>query len=457
MLQTQLRIESMLFHYETTYQADYRHGEIREYPKTVFKPKPVKERTLAYRNVNNLHTMTEWKGDVPSFSLTHAPKEIVRTNPHVVMKPLEEKEDLEREIAQKTRPRLVVAPAVSMDDIADPTARSILCTDMYTSEMRRGMREAVAALPPQVKAPLPELPAPANPIALPKLQPPYVSPEWRMETVSWDNKQLRAHCDPTREFWLTRDPMKCRICDESALVAAHRKMKHILFLKMSAEKHFEDMLFNYETSYRTYHRNGEIKPIIKTVFKAKPSCYRIRPPPLKDIHTLVDWKDARVPPFTLLHKPKDIVQTNPRDVQQPYEKPIDVDLEHAKNTRPRVFITPALSLDDAPPEKRKLLVDEMYTTTARRSSALAATAPSVKAPLPASPAPANLFTLPKLVPPYVSPEWRIESAAWDARQLRACCDATREFHLARPLRCDACKFTAAREAQMKLQKQMKNS
>nr|XP_034833508.1 uncharacterized protein LOC117990129 [Maniola hyperantus] len=226
MLQSQLRIESMLFQYETTYQTDYRHGEIREYPKTVFKikPKPVQEHTSAYRNVNNLHTMTEWKGDVPSFSLTHAPKEIVRTNPHALMKQFKKEDDLEREMAQKTRPRLVMAPAVSIDDIADPTARSILCTDMYTSETRRGMREAVAALPPQVKAPLPELPTPANSMNLPKLQPPYVSPEWRMETISWDNKQLRAHCDPTREFWLAREPMMCRICDESALVDAYRKI-----------------------------------------------------------------------------------------------------------------------------------------------------------------------------------------------------------------------------------------
>lgn len=80
---------------------------------------------------------------------------------------------------------------------------------------------------------------------------------------------------------------------------------------------YEGMLFNYETSNRTDYRDGEIKPIVKTVYQHKPSCYRIRPPPLKDIHTLSEWKTPNVP-FDLLLKPKDIVRTNPWKVQQPY-------------------------------------------------------------------------------------------------------------------------------------------
>lgn len=64
----------------------------------------------------------------------------------------------------KTRPRLVMTPAVSMDDIENPKAREILCNDMYTSDMTRGMREAVSEYF-TVKAPLPGLPAPANPVS----------------------------------------------------------------------------------------------------------------------------------------------------------------------------------------------------------------------------------------------------------------------------------------------------
>lgn len=52
---------------------------------------------------------------------------------------------------------------MSMDDIADERARQILCTDMYTSDMSRGMREAVKPYK-NVCAPLPGRPAPSNPV-----------------------------------------------------------------------------------------------------------------------------------------------------------------------------------------------------------------------------------------------------------------------------------------------------
>lgn len=71
--------------------------------------------------------------------------------------------DLHREQAQKTRPRLVMSPAVSMDDIDNPKTRELLCDDMYTSDMTRGLREAVFPCF-SVRAPLPGLPAPSNPV-----------------------------------------------------------------------------------------------------------------------------------------------------------------------------------------------------------------------------------------------------------------------------------------------------
>ncbi|CAG9784664.1 unnamed protein product [Diatraea saccharalis] len=84
------------------------------------------------------------------------------------------------------------------------------------------------------------------------------------------------------------------------------------------EARYENMLFNYETTTRTDFRDGEIEPLIKTVYKGKQSCLRIRPKPLKDLHALTDWRVPNVP-FNLMHKPKDIVQTNPRQPQEPYK------------------------------------------------------------------------------------------------------------------------------------------
>ena len=34
---------------------------------------------------------------------------------------------------------------------------------------------------------------------------PYVSPEWRKDTVNWDDRQLRGPVASTKIFWLTRE------------------------------------------------------------------------------------------------------------------------------------------------------------------------------------------------------------------------------------------------------------
>ncbi|XP_004929174.1 uncharacterized protein LOC101737450 isoform X1 [Bombyx mori] len=215
------RIESMLFDYGTTNRTDYRNGEIRPQSITVYNEKP-RRAPPKLRPLKDVHTLSDWKAEAISFSLLHRPKQILGTDPRIVQQPCEKPKDTEREIAQRTRPRIVMTPAVSMDDIENPRARDILCNDMYTSDTSKGLREAVTSYF-SVKAPLPGLPAAANPVALAKLQPPYVSPEWRMESVSWDGKQLRAHCDPSKEFWLERERSRCKPCDESARVREYRK------------------------------------------------------------------------------------------------------------------------------------------------------------------------------------------------------------------------------------------
>lgn len=81
---------------------------------------------------------------------------------------------------------------------------------------------------------------------------------------------------------------------------------------------YEQMLFDYETSNRTDYHDGEILPIVKTVARKKPARpTNLKPPPLKDLHTLSVWKTPNVP-FDLLIRAKDITRTNPWKVQQRY-------------------------------------------------------------------------------------------------------------------------------------------
>lgn len=58
-----------------------------------------------------------------------------------------------------------MTPAVSMDDIEDPKTRNLLIEDMYTSDMTRGLREAIRPYF-KVQAPLPGQPANANPVSI---------------------------------------------------------------------------------------------------------------------------------------------------------------------------------------------------------------------------------------------------------------------------------------------------
>lgn len=74
------------------------------------------------------------------------------------------------------------------------------------------------------------------------------------------------------------------------------------------------MLFDHKTSYRTDYRGFEITNVIRTVFKPKPVKPRPLPEPLKDIQALFPLRDPSVP-FDMFHKPKEIVKTNPRIMQ----------------------------------------------------------------------------------------------------------------------------------------------
>ncbi|XP_075991917.1 uncharacterized protein LOC142987204 [Anticarsia gemmatalis] len=215
------RMEAMLFDYGTTNRTDYRFGEIKAPVFTVYKEKATCTRIYP-PPLKDIHTLCNWKGGGIPFNLLHKPRPIIDTDPTKVQQPYFEPPDDGKEHAIKTRPRLVMTPSVSMDDIEDPKARTVLINDMYTSDMARAMREAVRPYF-KVVAPLPDHPANANPIKLPKLTAQYVSPEWRMESCSWDQKQLRSYSDTTRDFWLRQELVPCRACNESKIITAQRK------------------------------------------------------------------------------------------------------------------------------------------------------------------------------------------------------------------------------------------
>ncbi|XP_073967702.1 uncharacterized protein [Choristoneura fumiferana] len=199
---------------------------------------------------------------------------------------------------------------------------------------------------------------------------------------------------------------------------------------MPDNKRIESMLFNYESANKTDYRGGEITAPIKTVFKEKQGCLRIRPPPLKDIHTLSDWKEANIP-FDLVVKKKDIIRTDPTAVQKTMHKVIDTGHAHAVETRPRLIMTPAVSMDDIPdPRTREILVKDTYISTSHKAMEEAveqAQYKTVRAPFVGRPAPANPLFLGRLQAELVPLEWRRETIEWDGKQLRTFVDPDREF------------------------------
>lgn len=77
----------------------------------------------------------------------------------------------------------------------------------------------------------------------------------------------------------------------------------------------ESMLFNYETIYKTSYKSHEIRAPIFTLYNKKSEPKIRERKPLKDVHTLSDWKTEAIP-FNLLHRPKSITRTNPTKIQE---------------------------------------------------------------------------------------------------------------------------------------------
>ncbi|XP_068621693.1 uncharacterized protein [Battus philenor] len=188
----------MVFDNYTTYKTEFRGGDIKPPVKTLYKGKKRSTKNAEFHG-RYIHTMMYWTKDPAPFHIMIDRKQIVRTNPHEIQAVYEKPPDLELDEVRRTRPRLIMTPAVSMDDVED-SQRFILLKNNYTSQMKYEFKDSGDLS--KLKAPLRGKYAPASPIVFEKYKQPSVSPEWRMESVSWDRRQLRSCCDATKVFWL---------------------------------------------------------------------------------------------------------------------------------------------------------------------------------------------------------------------------------------------------------------
>ncbi|GBP32121.1 hypothetical protein EVAR_80887_1 [Eumeta japonica] len=79
---------------------------------------------------------------------------------------------------------------------------------------------------------------------------------------------------------------------------------------------YQSLFFDHKSTQRTDYQLLPLTPPTPTLYQHK--SHKLRPPypGLKNQHTF-DVYDGLIP-FSLLHKPKDIVRTNPLDCQQKF-------------------------------------------------------------------------------------------------------------------------------------------
>ncbi|XP_047507372.1 uncharacterized protein LOC125051210 [Pieris napi] len=216
--------DNMLFNYETTNRTYFQPEIINYYPPTLYQEKVSRPRP-AYKPLKNIHTLTEFKKhDLPT-ELFANQKQIIRKDAHKVHSAgIENPVEEGKNHVQATRPRLVMPPALSLDDIKDSSIRELLIKDIYQSSVNV-MQTDVSTATGGCRAPLDGKYSPANPMAFAKLQMPVVPPEWRMDSVTWDNRQVRGHCNPDKSFYLSQ-PLRCEVCISTSERKAQKKTKY---------------------------------------------------------------------------------------------------------------------------------------------------------------------------------------------------------------------------------------
>ncbi|EFA03016.1 uncharacterized protein LOC103314913 [Tribolium castaneum] len=210
------RIKLDIFRSKTTYQNDYKKFPLEPRKDTLNcqakfldkKDKPPSE----YVPKDN-ETFAARRPDVYiPFNLLWRRKEITGTDPHVPFETPVIPENAAKENVIKTRPRVYMSPAVSIDDVSDPEMRNLLLAHMYTSEWTKAIQES-SVKPTERHIPNTTVEQAGDPVQLKVDLLPPLPDNFRKIGKNWENEQLKLTVDPNKMFWEHKDPpVKCGAC-----------------------------------------------------------------------------------------------------------------------------------------------------------------------------------------------------------------------------------------------------
>ncbi|CAH1179464.1 unnamed protein product [Phaedon cochleariae] len=198
----------------TTYQHDYK--KYCGYKKVSYNyerqrvepPQPLPKAHV----IEDHETFAKWQKDVHiPFDLLLQPKPILQTDPRNHFEVLEPLPTRGRDEAIKTRPRVYMTPAVSIDDVPDPNMRKLLCDFTYTTEWRKAEKEGTVRFQKHI----PEIGKieTSDTVSLKTDIHKPLGKKFKSMGKSWEDQQLRGDSDPTREFWIHKDPpVVCGAC-----------------------------------------------------------------------------------------------------------------------------------------------------------------------------------------------------------------------------------------------------
>ncbi|KAK4880534.1 hypothetical protein RN001_008680 [Aquatica leii] len=210
------RIKLNVFEGETTYLNDYRKFK----PDKRYKHNWPKDRTeLPVKNPKEFirddpESFIQWKKEayIP-FHLMIQPRPIIDTSPtQIVPRSVEKPIDAKKEEVIKTRPRLYISPAVSIDDVPDADMRKLLCAYMYSTATKKSS-ELVASKMVARPVATTTYETGRDPVKFfTEINPP-LPLGWREKGIAWDHEQRRALVDPTETFWINKGAsVKCGAC-----------------------------------------------------------------------------------------------------------------------------------------------------------------------------------------------------------------------------------------------------
>ncbi|ENN72895.1 hypothetical protein HUJ04_003209 [Dendroctonus ponderosae] len=170
------------------------------------------QKPLPQRHFEDQETFSKWKDDVyVPFNLLMYPKPIVQTDPRKPFQRLAPLPEADQIKALKTRPRIYMTPACSIDDVPDEEMRRLLCDYMYTTEWRKAEIEGASGFKPKI--PNIEIVQPSDSVSLQTDIYPPLEEKFIRIGKSWDDGQRRGSSDPTKEFWIHKEPpVVCGAC-----------------------------------------------------------------------------------------------------------------------------------------------------------------------------------------------------------------------------------------------------